>query len=130
MFLLETDTLVNLLRGTSRVMENINAHRAAPKFFSVISYGELVHGCRKSQRVDHNLYKIQLLVEYYKIIDVTVPIMDCFGEVKATLQRAGTPVEDMDLIIACTALAMNYTLVTNNTKHFQKIPGLKLVNWS
>ena len=130
MYLLDTDTLIYLINGNPRVRENVNAHRVASKFFSVISYGELVHGCRKSQRVDHNLYKIQLLVEYYKIFDVTVPVMDCFGEVKANLQRAGTPVEDMDLIIACTALTMNYTLVTNNTKHFQKIPGLKLVNWS
>ena len=56
--------------------------------------------------------------------------MDSFGEIKAALSSAGTSVDDFDLLIGCTALARNSTVVTNNTKHYQKVPGLKVVNWS
>ena len=56
--------------------------------------------------------------------------MDSFGEIKAQLSRTGTTVDDFDLLIGCTAMALNYTVVTNNTKHYEKIPGLNVVNWA
>ncbi|WP_417914121.1 hypothetical protein [Candidatus Electronema sp. JM] len=49
---------------------------------------------------------------------------------KAQLEATGQPVDDFDLVIASTALAHNLILVTNNIRHFQKIEGLKLENWS
>jgi len=69
-------------------------------------------------------------VENYPMIDVTRPVMDCFGEVKAHLEKSGTPIDDFDLLIGCTALTMNYAIVTNNVRHYQRIPGLKVVNWA
>ena len=130
MYLLDTDTLIYLINGNPRVKASVNTHNTASIYFSVISYGELMFGCKKSQRVSANLTKIELLKDYYKVVDVTVPVMECFGGVKAILQRSGITVEPMDLIIGCTALAMNFTLVTNNVRHYQKIPGLKVENWS
>ena len=56
--------------------------------------------------------------------------MDGFGEIKASLSSFGITVDDFDLQIGCTALMLNYAVVSNNTKHFEKIPGLKLVNWA
>ena len=56
--------------------------------------------------------------------------MDSFGEIKAQLSRTGTAVDDFDLLIGCTAMALNYTVVTNNTKHYEKIPGLNVANWA
>ncbi|MDE0839907.1 MAG: hypothetical protein OSB41_12770 [Kiritimatiellae bacterium] len=56
--------------------------------------------------------------------------MDSFGEIKAQLTRTGTAVDDFDLLIGCTAMALNYTVVTNNTKHYEKTPGLNVVNWA
>ena len=52
-----------------------------------------------------------------------------FGELRAQMLDAGTPIPDMDTIIAATALLHNLTLVTNNTKDFLPVPGLKLVDW-
>ena len=130
MYLLDTDTVIYFLKGHSRVVENFKAHRKIPKALSVITYGELIFGCRKSQHVVENLARIRQLAECYPIFDVTRSIMECFGEMKALLTRSGKPVDDFDLLIACTALTMNYTIVTNNVKHFQKITGLKVVNWT
>jgi tRNA(fMet)-specific endonuclease VapC len=56
--------------------------------------------------------------------------MDSFGEIKASLSSSGITVDDFDLQIGCTALMLNYTVVSNNTRPFEKIPGLKLANWA
>ncbi len=55
--------------------------------------------------------------------------MDCFGLIKSELSKNGLTVDDFDLLIGSTAITYGYTLVTNNEKHFIKIPGLKVVNW-
>lgn len=130
MYLLDTDTLSYFLKGNARVIENFKAHRTLPKALSVITYGELVFGCRKSRYVVENLAKVTRLAESYPIIDVTRSVTECFGEVKAFLEKSGTPLDNFDLLIGCTALTMNYAIVTNNVKHYQKIPGLKVVNWA
>jgi predicted nucleic acid-binding protein len=55
--------------------------------------------------------------------------MDIFGTMKSSLEQSGSPLDDMDLMIAATALLDNLVLVTNNLKHFQRIDGLKIENW-
>ncbi len=55
---------------------------------------------------------------------------EVFAQLKAQLQKEGNIVADMDLLIASICLANNLTLVTNNTRHFEKIPNLILENWS
>jgi predicted nucleic acid-binding protein len=49
---------------------------------------------------------------------------------KADLRKNGTPVDDFDLLIGATALTLGYCVVTNNERHFSKIPGLDVVNWA
>jgi len=130
MYLLDTDTLIYFLKGNEAVVENFKACMNAPKALSVITYGELIYGCRKSERVAENLARVHRLADLYPIIDVNRSVMDSFGEIKAQLTTAGTTVDDFDLLIGCTALALNYTVVTNNTRHYEKIPGLNVVNWA
>lgn len=130
MFLLDTDTIIYFLKGHECVVSNFRAHANLPKAFSVITYGELIYEAKKSQRKVENLAKVRRLAELYPIIDVRTSVMESFGEIKAELSAAGQTVDDFDLLIGCTALSLNYTVVTNNQKHFRKIPGLKLINWA
>ena len=130
MLLLDTDTLIYFLKGNSVVVDHFRAHADVPKAISVVTYGELIYGARKSERVSENLAKIHRLSELYPIIDITRAVMDSFGEIKATLSTAGTTVDDFDLLIGCTALTLNYGVVTNNQKHYRKIPGLRVINWA
>jgi tRNA(fMet)-specific endonuclease VapC len=74
--------------------------------------------------------RVRRLAELYPLVDVTRAVMDSFAEIKATLSAAGTSVDDFDLVIGCTALTLNYAVVTNNARHFEKIPGLRVVNWT
>ncbi len=130
MYLLDTDTLIYFLKGHETVVENFRARTNRPKAISVITYGELVFGAHKSERTAENLAKVRRLAEIYPVMEITRSIMDGFGEIKAALSADGLTVDDFDLQIGCTALALNYTVVTNNQKHFQKIPGLKVENWT
>ncbi len=130
MYLLDTDTLIYFLKGNEAVIGSFKAHMDTPKAISVITYGELVYGCRKSQRTTTNLAKVHRLAEIYPVIDVTRSVMDSFGDIKAQLSASGNTVDDFDLLIGCTALTLNYAVVTNNTRHYEKIPGLKVMNWA
>jgi tRNA(fMet)-specific endonuclease VapC len=130
MYLLDTDTLIYFLKGHDAVVRNFTAQINTPKAISVITYGELIYGCRKSERTAENLARVRRLAELYPLVDVTRAVMDSFAESKAALSAAGTPVDDFDLVIGCTALTLNYAVVSNNAKHFEKIPGLSVVNWT
>jgi len=129
-YLLDTDTLIYSLKGESAVLDNFKRHAADPKAVSVITYGELVFGAQASQRVTENLAKVYRLKEIFPLVDVTPAIMDIFGALKAELRKNGTPVDDFDLLIGATAITMGYRVVTNNEKHYTKIPGLEVVNWA
>lgn len=67
--------------------------------------------------------------ELFPVLDLSKNIMEVFGEIKAKLFTQGEPVADLDLMIAATALYMNMPIVTNNRKHFSRIPDLVLVDW-
>ena len=130
MYLLDTDTLIYFLKGNEAVVENFKATANTPKALSVITYGELIYGSRKSERVAENLARVHRLAELYPIIDITRSVMESFGEIKASLSASGTTIDDFDLLIGCTALTLNYAVVSNNTRHYQNIPGLRVMNWS
>ena len=130
MYLLDTYTLIYSLKGESAVLDNFKKHAAEPKAVSVITYGELVFGAQGSQRITENLAKVYRLKEIFPLIDITPAIMDILGALKADLRKSGTPVDDFDLLIGATALTMGYCIVTNNERHYAKIPGLEVVNWS
>jgi tRNA(fMet)-specific endonuclease VapC len=128
-YLLDTDTLIYSLKGESAVLANFKKYSAEPKAVSVITYGELVFGAQGSQKITENLAKVYRLKEIFPLIDVTPAIMDIFGTLKADLRKNGTPVDDFDLLIGATAITIGYRVVTNNERHYSKIPGLTIVNW-
>ncbi len=91
---------------------------------------ELYYGAYKSQRIESNLAKVKTIEKILKVIQTGEEIVELFGMLKAQLEAKGQSIDDFDLVIASTALAHNLILVTNNIRHFQKIEGLKLENWS
>ena len=129
MYLLDTDTIIYSLKGVPTVVEQMREHATDPKAISVITYGELIYGAEKSQQVSGNLAKVHRLREIFPVIEISCSIMDTFGHLKAVLTRKGIVVDDFDLIIGSTALTMGFAVVSNNEKHFSKIPDLLLENW-
>lgn len=130
MFLLDTDIIIYSWKNNKNVINNFKLHRNDPKAISVISYGELIHGAQKSQQKNKNLAKVHRLSELFPVINITKSIMDTYGLLIADLQKKGKSLDKFDAVIAATAITNGYCLVTNNVKHFKKIPGLKIVNWN
>ncbi len=129
MYLIDTDILIYALKGHEGVTQAFRDHADQPMALSVISYGELIFGAQKSTQRQRNLARVRRLAQIYPVIEVSTPVMDTYGELKATLQRDGAPLDDMDLIIGATALVLSYVLVSNNERHFRRIPDLRLENW-
>jgi tRNA(fMet)-specific endonuclease VapC len=129
-YLIDSDILIYSLKNNALVRENFLLHANSLKVISVVSYGELVFGAQRSEYVSRNMATVHKIANLFPIIDVTKSIMETYAEIKALLFTKGHPIDDMDLIIASTALVNNYTLVTNNERHFTGISGLKIANWS
>jgi len=130
MFLLDTDTLIYVLKGNPKVEENLRLHLHDPMFISTITMMELYYGAYKSQLVDANLAKLKALENSFPLLSTGPETCETFGKLKARLEADGTRLDDLDLIIATIALANNLILATNNQKHFSRIQGLKLTNWA
>jgi tRNA(fMet)-specific endonuclease VapC len=129
-FLIDTDIIIYSLKNNATVRENFVRNANSFKAISVISYGELVFGAHRSEQPTRNLAIVRKVAELFPVIDINKPIMETFAEIKAKFFKKGHPIDDMDLIIAATTLVNNYTLVTNNERHFAGISGLKIANWA
>ncbi len=130
MFILDTDTLIYSLKGNQAVVQNLKARRQEILRISVISMMELYYGAYKSKKTAANLAKVRRIEDAFDVLCVDYSISGIFGMLKADLESRGTPLDDFDLIIAASALAYNLTLVTNNERHFSRVQGLKLENWT
>lgn len=91
---------------------------------------ELYYGAYKSEKVESNLAKVKIIETGFTLLRAGEEIVELFGRLKAQLETKGQRVDDFDLVIASTALSHNLILVTNNTRHFQRIEGITLENWS
>lgn len=80
----------------------------------------------KSQKAYEPL--VRFLEESFVTVPLTSAIKD-YGRIRALLESQGIRLEGMDLFIAATAIANDYTLVSHNIRHFSRIPGLKLEDW-
>ena len=130
MYLLDTDTLIYSLKGNAGIRKNLRNHLHDTLKVSVITLMELYYGAYKSRSIAGNLAKVVTLENVLEVLPVGRETVDVFGLLKAGLEKAGTLLDDFDLILAASALAHNLTLVTNNLRHFQRVEGLKLTNWT
>ena len=129
MYLLDTDTIIYSMKGNTAVQANLRVHLNDPIKICTVTLMELYYGAHKSREVTSNLAKIKTMEHSLDILPVGTECVEVFGLLKAKLEKAGSPLDDFDLIIASCAIANNLVLVTNNTKHFKRITGLKQVNW-
>jgi len=93
-----------------------------------VSYFEVKRGLYLPKfRRKHDTF--MQFVSSYGVLPLNEPSLDIAAEIYQTLRVAGTPLEDADILIAGTAIAHDATLVTRNTRHFQRIEELSLENW-
>ena len=104
--------------------------------YSVISHAELYFGAYNSAQKDKNLLAIQVVSKNLALVNFNAESAQLFGMIKADLKQQGNIILDADIMIAAIAIAIaiaianKLTLVTNNEKHFIRIPNLSLENWT
>jgi len=129
-WILDTDACIYWLKGNRQIEEKAMHVGLDNLRVSFITISELYYGACKSQRTEDNLQLVAMLEEKLETIDSNSGICSIFGKLKASLEREGNIIDDADLFIAASALAAGAVLVTNNEKHFKRIEGLKIENWS
>ena len=125
MYLIDTDILIALIRGKVAIQERMIQVGLANCVLSEISLAELYVGVYKGTRRES---LVTFLEEKFKALPIT-PALKFYAQIRARLELRGERLEDTDTFIAATALVNDYTLVTHNTRHFSRIPGLKLEDW-
>lgn len=128
-YLIDTDIIIYSLKGNNTVQNWMLRTQNIPKFISVITYGELIYGARKSMHPERNIATANRIAELFQVINIDKGTIEVFGEIKARLESEGNRIDDMDLMIASTSIYMNLSLVTNNRSHFSRINDLLLEDW-
>ena len=128
MILLDTDICIELLRGNNRVIEKRRNYddRVAISFMSV---AELFYGAEKSDNPNENNSLVEEFFLTVRIINSDLDILRKFGEIKATIGKAGNILSDADIFVAATTLAKCNMLITGNVNHFMRIEELRIENW-
>lgn len=128
-YLLDTDTLIYWLKGNKVIEEKALAIGLTQLGYSVISHAELYFGAYNSTQKDKNLQAIELVNHRLRLVNFSAESAQLFGKIKADLKQQGNIILDADIMIAAIALTNGLTLVTNNEKHFIRIPNLTIENW-
>ena len=108
------------------VIKNFLKHNPEDICVSSITYGELMHGVEKSQAVERNRAAITLFLSSISILPFDNYAAEEYGKVRAELERKGTPIGPMDMLIAGHARSERLILVTNNTREFFRVEDLDL----
>ena len=128
-YLLDTNILIAALKGHAPVRDRLEAIPLSSVRLSSIVLGELLFGAGKSAHSERNRTRLAELTRRLAQVGVDAATSSHYARIRAALERAGTPIGANDLWIAAQGLAIEATLVTDNTREFQRVPGLLLENW-
>src|SRR5208283_4371443 len=128
-YLLDTNILSDLVRNPQgRIAQQIRKIGEAKVCTSIIVAAELRYGAAKKQS-PRLTAQLQAVLGALEVLPLEAPKDTAYGALRARLEKAGTPIGANDLLIAAQALALGYTLVTDNEKEFAQVKDLPRENW-
>lgn len=130
-YLVDTNILIYLLNSKSIKLQKKFTSKSIEEFsVSSITVAELIYGAKKSKAVEKNLNAAIKILSPFRIIDFTS--MDAFeyGDIRTDLELKGNIIGANDLLIAAQARRQNLIVLTANVKEYERVEGLKVVNWS
>jgi tRNA(fMet)-specific endonuclease VapC len=130
-YMLDTNICIYAIKHKPQeVIMNLLKHDADDICISSITYGELMHGVEKSQAVERNRMALTLFLSAISILPFRSPAAEEYGKIRADLERKGTPIGPMDMLIAGHAKSEDCILVTNNTREFNRVMDLEVEDWT
>lgn len=130
-YLLDTNICIYAMKHHPGVLRRMHQARYEGLCVSAMVAAELAFGVARSE-TEHREKNQVLLKRFLAAMSVQPWSSDAiwvYGEHRQALKQAGTPIGELDLLIASHALVLGLTLVTNNTREFERVSGLKLENW-
>lgn len=128
-YMLDTNICIYAIKNRpANILTALRAHESAGIGISSISAAELYFGVSKSGSAK-NLTALQHFLEPLEIADFDIAAAQTYGDLRHALETSGTPIGPLDTQIAAHALSLGVCLVSNNTREFARVAGLKLENW-
>jgi tRNA(fMet)-specific endonuclease VapC len=130
-YLLDTNILIFLMKkGNKKLIEKISKQEYGSLALSSITLAELEYGAENSSNPELNRSVFLGVASAINVIDFDDNCAYEYGKIRHRLKIKGTPIGPMDMLIAATAKANNLIVVTNNTKEFDRVEGLKVQDWT
>tara|TARA_R110000796_G_scaffold96719_1_gene202905 strand:+ start:305523 stop:305879 length:357 start_codon:yes stop_codon:yes gene_type:complete len=117
------------MKGRYGLDSKFNSVDVDSLYISEITLAELKYGVANSASPERNNLVLSNFLSGIQILPI-FDGLDTFANEKARLRKEGRPVDDFDLLIGSSAIANDLTLVTNNEKHFDRLTGIKMINWT
>ena len=129
--LIDTDILSYFFSRHAQVVENVDEYTDVfdQLNFSILTYYEILSGLNHRD-ARQQLSIFQRFVGENNVIPLTTQTIIIAADIYAETRRIGTPVDDLDILIASTAIENDWVLITHNRKHFEKIAGLEIEDWA
>ena len=129
-YLLDTNICIYIIKQKPQaVFEKFFTLLVGSVGISSVTLAELNYGIAKSLNPAKNSEALDKFLTPIAIVDFDSKAANEYGEIRAILEKSGTPIGPLDFLIAAHARSLNLTLVTNNTSEFQRVPNLKIENW-
>jgi tRNA(fMet)-specific endonuclease VapC len=130
-YLIDTCVIIEFLSGNPKWLQRIKQLGIDNCYVSEFTLCELYYGAyhvEGTKYFAHEIIKINSVLDKFKILQGTT-FSENFGKIKAYLIKHGQKVDDMDILIGSLAVANGMTVVTDNEKHFSRMPDIKCENW-
>ena len=130
-YMLDTNICIYAIKHKpEKVFQKLQEVEPEDVCVSSVTYAELVHGVEKSAAVEKNRLALFMLLANIEIKNFDTYAADCYGKIRADLEKKGTPIGTLDMMIAGHAQSLDLTIVTNNVKEFARVDNLKIENWT
>ncbi|MBI4607495.1 MAG: type II toxin-antitoxin system VapC family toxin [Candidatus Rokubacteria bacterium] len=129
-YLFDTDHAVALLRNHPTVRSRVEGlSDDAELYTSVITAAELFYGAYGAKDSVHRVEEVRRFLADVEVLGLDLEGSEIYGRLKARLRAQGQLIADNDLYIASIALRHELVLLTGNTRHYERLPGLRLESW-
>ena len=129
--MLDTTICIYLIKQRpAAVLQRFLEYQVGDIGISSITLSELRYGVAKSTHREKNAKALDEFVIPLEVVSFDEEAAHVYGDIRATLKKAGTPIGAMDMLIAAHAVSLGIPLVTNNTREFVRIPTLAVIDWT
>lgn len=128
-YMLDTNMCIYAQKNCLQVIENIKNNLDNGIAISSITFAELQYGVQASANIEKNTISLYKFLSIVEVLDFNSSAAIEYGKIRADLRKKGTPIGNMDMLIAAHAKSENLIVVTHNTKEFERVEGLQLEDW-